>query len=351
MRTARRRTPLVALALAAIAAAPGAAQDVQYKQVTKLDLGTGANVVLKIAGASEFTETISIKGTKMRSDMDKQSTIWDPAGNRFIMLDHERKTYTSATMEQMTAVAGAMMTNAKVEPDQARVTGTAVGEKGDKIDYDAKLKFEPTSERQNINGAPSERNFMTMETDLKYTAEGETKAEDAGTIVLFVDTWVSTSGPAQAALQAFNQAAGEQMVKNMARSGVRFESAFATNPGMGEAMRKAMEEQKSMQGLPMRSTFHGVVVAPGVPFDREQVLAAEKGGGAGNAAKSAARGMIGGLLGGRKQQEEQKEEPKQQAQVMKMIMEVRDVQQKSLPESLFEIPAGYSEVPLGGTGN
>src|SRR3954452_8817294 len=99
------RRSLYAVAVATFATRSAVAQDVQYQSVTKIDMGTAMNLDLKMAHAQEITETHYIKGRKMRPDSDKQSTIFDMDGSRFITINHDNKTYVAAPMSQMTAAA------------------------------------------------------------------------------------------------------------------------------------------------------------------------------------------------------------------------------------------------------
>src|SRR6478609_7674803 len=104
MSVASKRHLTLAL-LFAVLAVPAHAQDVQYSSVTKVDLGGGMNTVMKLAGVSEVRETTSIKGKKLRSDSDKQSTIFDLDNSRYIVIDNSAKTYMSVPLADMARVA------------------------------------------------------------------------------------------------------------------------------------------------------------------------------------------------------------------------------------------------------
>jgi NAD(P)H-dependent FMN reductase len=109
-----------------------------------------------------------------------------------------------------------------------------------------------------------------------------------------------------------------------------------------------------MEGFTVRSTTHLVVVPPGVEFDPKAALAASSNSGGGNTADNAARnvlrGAFGRAIGGQQKQAEEKkaDEKPRQVTLLRVLTEVRDVQSKALPASLFEIPAGYKEVPFQG---
>lgn len=357
----RLRAPFVRSALSALtclalaAPTPARAQDVQYKTVTKVDMGTGMNAMLKLAGASEFSEVSYLKGKKMRSDTDKMSTIFDLESGRYIILNHKDKTFINTTLAEMGAATTAMLQGMKAENERGQAKATATDSAGNKADFTFDLKVDATGERQQINGQAAERVVAVMETDMKFTPEGETKAEDAGKLVFVMDVWNTSSGPAYEAVQAFQRAAAKEIAARAFSGAPNLTMAFAQDPKMADAMKKAAEEARKMDGLAVRTTTYLVGVPPGLTFNRELALNPPKGPGAGNVARSAVggalRGALGGL-GGRKPQPEpepaaagQPAEAKQ-VTIMKLTTEVRDVQSKSLADALFQVPAGYREVPL-----
>lgn len=349
MATTTVRTMALAVLLTALTTQAGIAQDVQYRTVTKIDLGTGMNLMLKLAGASEVSETSYLKGKKLRTDVDKTSTIYDLDAGRYIVLNHDQKTYVSVPLGQMAAGAAAMLSGVRAEADQGRLKATAQDSLGNTADFTFDLKVEPTGERQKINGQDAERVLATMETDVKVTPEGETTAEDAGKLIVLLDVWKANAGPAYAALQNFHQDAAQEVVQQ-AFGGKSF-SAAAADPKMAAAMKKAAEESQKLEGLDVRTTMYMVMVAPGAEFDRDLVLKPQAGGG-GVTAKRAAGGLLRGALGAKKEEEPKPEQVERtQGNLMKVVTEIRDVQTKSLSASLFEIPSGYREIAVETGGN
>jgi len=337
---------LSAALIAMLAARFAFAQDVQYQSVTKLDMGTAMNALLKMARAQEITETHSIKGRKMRTDSDKQSTIFDMDGGRFIMINHDNKTYINAPIGQMVAATNMMVRSTNARSENGVLKATAKDSVGNKMDFTFHVSMDPTNERQNVNGQDAQRAFATIETDMQITPEGETKAQDAGKVVLLLDTWNANSGPAYTAVHNFNEAMSKELREQAFGSSKGISAIAAQNPQMGEAMKKAAAEQAKMDGVAMRSTTHLVVVPVGMKFDRSLAVNPPQEGGSA-VAKRAFGGMVAGALG-RKAAESASspsDKPKQST-LMKMMMEIRDVRATSLPASMFEPPAGYKEVPF-----
>lgn len=333
-------------------AAPARAQDVQYRTVSKTEMKGALGAVMKLAakfgggGSSDMVQTTSIKGARMRTDDgDESSVIIDLDNASFTMLDHKRKTFTVVTVAQMAQALDSVskaMSSAQATPSRQPAQQTGEG----KAEFKFDLKVDKPGERKQIAGAQAERTFMTITTDVQYTPEGEEKAEDAGRIIMFMDQWNAKDHPAYQAMQEFQRKAPAMFEREAGRSS----AALAVNPGLSQAMAKAAEESRKIEGLDVMSTTYMVLVAPEKSFDRalamsEKPVEDKKGASAGDVAKSA----LGGLLGRKKQDDKPKQEepPPDQVTLLVMTQQVTDVTTTSLPASLFEVPAGYRELQFG----
>ena len=349
MSVASRRLRSLAMLVAALAAPAANAQDVQYTTLTKVDLGGGMNALMRMAGASEVKETAYIKGKKLRSDGEKQSTIFDLDNSRYIILNHAEKTYTSVPLADMARAATSAMRGMRADASKDQMKGTAVDSAGNKADFTVDFKVEPTKERRNVNGNDAERLFVTMETDVEVTPQGETQSQKAGKLVILMDTWNANSGPASDAVRAWEQAASKEVAAAAFKSRANMGPAFSANPKMAEAIKRANEEAQKVEGIAVKSTMHLVIVAPEEKFDRALALKDTDGGAAAAEKPKGLRGMIGRAIESKTQQEQKAPaQQQQQAQgtLAKVITEIRDVRTTSVPASMFEIPAGYREVPL-----
>lgn len=341
------RVTLCLAALPALAATPALAQDVQYRTVTKVDLGGAMNAMMKLAGGSEAVETSYIKGKKLRSDGDKQSTIFDLDNSRYIVINHADKTYMSVPLAEMASAATYAVRGMRTDASKDQLKGTAVDSAGNKADFVVDLKVEPTQERQNINGNDAQRAFVTMETNVHVTPQGESQSQEAGTLVVLMDTWNANTGPASDAVRAWEEAASKEVAAAAFGKRANMGPAFAANPGMADAIKKANEESQKIAGIAVKSTMHLVIVAPAAKFDRALALNQAGSGAAGGEEKpKGLRGMIGRAVASQNKQQEPQRTDKQQTQgtLAKVITEIRDVKTTSLPASLFEIPSGYREI-------
>jgi hypothetical protein len=350
---------LAVLALAVpLAPTPARAQDIQYHTVTKLDMKGALGTIYRLAskfgggGNTETVQTTSIKGNRMRTDDGEEtSTIIDLDKGSFTHLDHKQKTWMVVTVAQMAQALDSLSHAYSAQAAASQpARGQPSGQEGGKAEFDFKLKVDDPHEHKQIGASDAKRTYMTITTDVKYTPEGEEKQEDAGTVVMLVDQWNSTDNPAWKALQEFHRRAPAMFGREMSKGS----TALAAQPGMSEALMKAGEEASKIEGMEVLSTTYMVLLAAGAEFDRglamNEKTTEKKGDSLGDALK---KGAIGGLFGKKKEEEKPKEdtEPEQkQATLMVVTSELKDVKTASLPESLFEIPAGYREIKFGAMG-
>lgn len=337
----------VVFAGAAAAAMPAqtAAQDVTYETVTKTELpgalGTAVRVAARLGGGSmEVVERTSIKGKRMRVDVDKSSTITDLENGRMIMLDHDAKTYTAFTFAEMIERAQQAVGEVRTASDERTVS------EGD--DPTTRMQFsfsvDDAGQREKVAGYDAQRFFLTMEAETEYVPEGESQFEKGGTLVVFTDMWTSKGVPVLDARTAFDQttaqeyaAAGAEMTKGIA-------AAFADDPQLRVAFEQSIQEASKIEGMAVRTDMHFVMVAPGERFNRTAITDPPQRGGV----RQAARGGLGRLAaraaGAREQQQEQQQDEPTQGVLLIVKSELRNISTKSVDATLFEIPAGYREI-------
>lgn len=346
--------PKMAVALvvpAVLSAAPLSAQDVRYETVTKLEMPGAAGVAMRMAarlggGSSETVETTSIKGRKMRTDAENTSTIVDLDQQRFVWLDHDAKTYTTYTFDELLQKSQEAAAAAQRDAQQASGTDDA------RARLDFRFSVEPGNDRQRIAGYDADRFFLTMEAEGAYAPEGQAETQEAGMLVVLVDMLTSTDMPAFRAKSAFDDASAQQYAEAGAAMTQAMAAMFAEDPSMQVAFEQSVSEARKIEGMPVRTVTTFVSVAPGQRFDRARVTepaAESRGPSVAEAAGRAAMGRLGGMLGGRNRQQAEPEpaEASQptQATIFSVTSEIRNVSTDNLDASLFEIPAGYREQP------
>jgi hypothetical protein len=350
------RTRSTALATALVvyllpAPSPAGAQDVRYESVSRVDFPGAAGTAMRLAarlggGSMETVETVSIQGRKMRTDVDRSSTILDLDQRRFISIDHAGRTYSIYTFDEM--LQQAEQTAAQLRQDVQQVSGADDAQ----AQFNFRFAVDPANERQRIAGYEAERFFLTMSAEGQYVPEGATEREQAGTLVILTDLWASRDAPAFQALNTFRDASASQYADAGAALMQGMAAAFAEDPRMKVALEQSASEARKIEGMTLRSVTSFVSVAPGQQFSRALVTdppQQQAGAGAQQAARAAIGRLGGGLIGGRQQQQEAPAtaEPPAQATVFTVTSEVRNISTGPLSADLFEVPAGYREVRDG----
>jgi hypothetical protein len=344
------------LAVTALAAAPPvlSAQDVQYETITKTSLpgaaGTALRLAARLGGESlEVVERTSIKGRKMRVDSDGSSTITDLENGRIIFLDHEAKTYTSFTFEEMLERAQQASRDARAGATDAE-RRTVSGDDSAETRVDFTFKVEEARERERVAGYDAERFFLTMQAETEYVPEGGSQREEGGTLVVFTDLWSSKDMPGFTARRAFDESTAQDYAVAGAALTEGIAAAFADDPQLRVAFEQSAEQASRIEGMPVRTVMHFVMVAPGQQFDRVAITDPTPEGGAVQQAARRGLGRLAARAAGvtRQQDAPQSADEATQAIMMTVTSEVRDVITTSLDAQLFEVPAGYTEARLGG---
>jgi len=358
------RRPAALLAAILVGATPTTvlAQSLRYTSVTDTQLGGALGTMMKmVPGVSgESESTTYLEGSRMRTDSDHSSTIMDWDSGKMFFLDHESRTYTSfdfATMtQQMTEAMGQARASAE-EP------GADEPAEQPQIEWEVHFDTDKTGEHEKIDGYDAERVILTTEVIAKGTPEGSDAEEQAG-MAIVSELWLSKDFPEYAMMRNLQGKAAER-IKEQAQEGMTssMDALSSMQPGLSDAWKKNAEELAKLDGFAVRSTMLFVTLPADLKLDREAALAAKEGdlgAGVGSAvgnaaaegAADAAKKALGGLAGrfGRGKKEEPKPEAEaapQQAVFMRVTTDIRDVDTAPLDPSIFEIPEGYTERPMG----
>ena len=338
------------LLLAALAAPPASAQDVTYKTRSSISMGGAMDALMGMAarmggGSTETVETQYIKPGKMRTDVMESSSIVDLEGRRYISVDHNNRTYTVVSFDSVTAMAQSMSQQMN-QAGQAPRQPTSPPTDQPQMEYSFDVSVDRAGERQSIAGYQAERVFVTVEMEGR---EAGTQDQDGqgGRIVMLTDMWVSPDAPGYEAF-ASNQSDQAQAMAGATRDmSSAMGAMFAQNPNQRAAMERAAEEMKKVEGMPLKTTTHMVMVPLDQEFDRDAALAppAPKQEGSGVSAGDVARSALGGLFG-RGRQPEPEPEPAAdgptQLTVMRVEQEVIEISTAAIPDSTFEVPQGYT---------
>jgi hypothetical protein len=322
-----------------------AAQDVTYRSKVSIKFGGAlqgiATVAARLGGESlDWEETQYIKGRRMRTDLEKSSSILDMERRRVLSLDHTQMTYTELSLDSLQAMAEAIARN--VSESAANPPPPAAGEPPpSEYEYTTDVSLDRTGERQRIAGYDAEQTFLTVTVDAREKAAPPT--EPGARFVVLTELWTTRSLPGQEQLQAIFQEQAAEMADAGAKDlSTALGTAMAGQPGQRTAFERAAEEMKKVEGAPVRTTLYMVVGTTDNAFDRAALLAEQAPSG-GSTLGGIARGALGGLLGGRAPERAPEREPTQ-AMVFKVVDELIDVSTGPVDEALFETPAAYRRI-------
>jgi hypothetical protein len=348
------RSLAVMSVLALLALAPASAQDVRYTTVSRGEFGGALGRWMKLFGGSkDITEVTSIKGAKLRTDVEGSSTVLDLDARALTWMDHDAKTYTTMTFAQAVERANAMVEEMEDSVEAAKANAEEIQEPQN-VRYEVRFAADRPGKTARIAGYDAEQVFLQVDIEavpIRQPDETEEEAmQRAGTLVLLSELWLSTTFPGWAAKQAQAEMWAEALGTTEAPS-KEMVQAYQFDPRIQEGIEKLAEEMKGLEGDAIRSVTHVVAVPHGVDFDREIVLkdankrlsddvAGAAVSGAQNAAAGAVSGITGGLLGRRRPAEPPK--PKQ-GTIMRLKTEVTDCATAALADNVFAVPAGYTE--------
>lgn len=351
------------LATALAAAAPLttsalSAQDVTVHSTSTVRFYGGFGKLMSMAarfGGKNLNEPIAgttyISGHKMRSDNGDNAAIIDLDAGRWINIDNKAKTYTSMTFEEMSAMLHNMADSIKAGSREAAAKEKSSDAKGD-VDLKYQVKVDRPGEHAKIAGADAERVFMTITTTANVTPEGE-KTQEAGSMVFFVDEWVSKDAAQVAAMREFQKLYVQKLGQEFQGTVKSLDAAFSANPQMREGFEAAAKERAKVPGVSVRSTTYVAFVPAGMTFDRQ--LALNDGASAAPAPEPEQKkgGGLRGMMNRVKQMSEEakKQEnapasPPKQATMSTVKTEVDRIETGRVDPSLFAPPAGYKEVQM-----
>jgi hypothetical protein len=346
--------------------ATASAQSLKYTSVNEIELGGALGAMMRmmpgVSGKSE--STTYIQGSRIRTDTDKSSTIVDWSTGKMIFLDHDAHTYSQIDMATMAQQMGAAMGQARASAEAKEGKAEEAKAAQPQIEWEVHFNADPTGQHEKIDGYDAVRTILTTEVIAKGVPEGSTVEESAG-MAIVSELWLSKDFPEYEMMRKMQGEAADRMREEGQGMAASMQALSGTQPGLADAWKKNAEELSKLEGYPVRSTMLFVTLPPDVALDRDAALAAKDeslGSGAGAAvghaaaesAADAAKRALGGLAGrlGRGKKEEPKAEEAaavpQQIVFMRTKSEVQDVSTGAIDPSLFEIPAGYTERPMGG---
>ena len=314
--------------------------DFQYTENTKITGGATAGL-LKFASkmgtsTGPAVSTRYVKGDRMRVDSGNgKAQIIDLAGHRIILIDEKQKTYSIMTFDQMRA----QMEKVQQERAQMKANG--------QMNFSSKAQVTPTQNTRIILGQNTHE--VQAQIDMQPSGDAGSSAASSGAMTYSTDMWVAPGVSGYQEIRSFYQRLAKDAKWAASLGG-------SPDPRMTQAMEEMQKNSSAFNGLPMLQTVRLTVsgadgktshTSPSHSTDIPNVSVPST--------KSDAVGQaVGGLLGFAKHKKEQQAEAKDAANgtsssddsnsLMTATIEVTSFSGSSLASTLFDIPAGYTQV-------
>ena len=290
---------------------------------------------------SETVEEVSIAKGYKRADQKDTSTITDIPNRRIINLNHKEKEYSVITFEDMMAMLEEAGQYAQGRVDSARQD--MADEDVPEYTVEFKLTVNDTGKEKKFDGKKAGQKVMVIETIFE-PKDASADTLPSGSLFVINDMWLATDLPEMRVAEEFNRDLGEELNQELGQMNLAsiLSNVLKSDPRIGNAMEKAKEEMKKVDGYPLATTTIFVTVPAEKELDLELALGEKKEeksgggfGGFGNIVKQAA-----GIDTG---DDEQPKEAKQST-VLKMEQWTEDISDKKRKMEYFRIPTNYDEV-------
>jgi hypothetical protein len=332
-----RLTVTAALVVGFVAAAvPRADVKTQQKSLVKFE-GTLGSVVGLFGGKAAkegLVTSVAVKGNRKATMSESGGQIVDLTEEKVYDLDLRNKTYKVTTFAELRK----QMEEARARAEQdARKAQQNQKKDPNQREYEVDFTVKDTGQARTINGFDCKQQIATI----TVREKGKT-LEQAGGIVMTVDSWLAPKQPALAEVMDFERRYFEKLGgSSMFGSPDQMAAAMAIWPGMKEALAKYQAEGSTkLTGTPVQTTMK----IEGVQSQEQAAQQAKDdekpAGGMG--------GMLGGLgkrLGKKKSDEGDQAAPsatKGRSTILTMDNEVLSVSTSVSPDDVA-IPAGFKQ--------
>lgn len=314
------------------------------------------------AAMQPITTTHYIKGNKMRTDgSDGSIQIIDLDGRRIISIDNQKRTYSVSTFEEIKAAME------KARQDAAAKAQQNPGKDGKpqdaQLQVTPKITVLPGSGSRTILGQDTKETKVKMDMEMQAQNNGQAPPPKPGepnsiTFTMTMDTFVAPSVSGYQEIGEF--------YKKMAKE-VNWvpPSNIHVDPRMTQGMSELQKNSDALKGLPMLSYITmGIPPQPGSnpngtqntsnPSSSDNSKSTDSGSSVPTSGSDAVVKGLGSLFNKRKKQQDDNAKAGTPAPppnpnpdpnaLMEMTTQVSSFSDSPLDASLFDIPAGFTQV-------
>jgi hypothetical protein len=384
-------TPLLLCGL--LVGSPAEAQDrsVSWVETREFEIpGPLGSMMARMAGQDQTLESrraVHLFGRTLREDDGSSSVLVDLDAGRYLIVDHEDRTYLVFTFQEaaeaardlsqlmaaMTEDMDEVMDEARAEYEEAMAElQEAMEEAEAEMEVSFDVQHRATGQSRSFNGIRAERHIITARLEVRSAVEGLEDAPEGGTMVFLSELWQSDEVPT---LDEMYEEWGRQMAEDPQVQAIARELAASMeaqgggagtdaiglwDPRIAAGLEELARAMEALDGTTIRSATTVAVVPDDAPYDEAELIgweptstgtylrraAGEAVAEAGRAqARRAIRGATRGVLGrrGGNEPEEEDEEP-QVRPLFRMTSEKRDLEVGTPTGPLDLDIQGYREV-------
>jgi hypothetical protein len=318
------------------------------------------------AAMQPITTTHYLKGNKMRTDgSDGSIQIIDLDGRRIISIDNEKKTYSVATFEQIKAAMEKARADAEAKAKENPGKADAQNAQNAQLQVTPKITVLPGSGSRLILGQATTETRVKMDMEMQaQNANGQAPPPKPGepnsvTFTMTMDTFVAPSVSGY-------QEIGEFYVKMAKEVNWVPPSNIHVDPRMTQGMSELQKNSAALKGLPMLS-YISMGIPPQAGSNGTQASSNTSSNSSSDNSRSADSGSsvptsgsdavvkgLGSLFGKKKKQQDDNAKAGTPAPppnpnpdpnaLMEMTTQVSSFSDSPLDGSLFDIPAGFTQV-------
>ncbi len=313
----------MALALILPAALEAQTRSLTWTETSRMEAPGSLGLILRMAGGGGTSENaLHLQGKALIQEAEDIAFIADLDAGVWTSIDHDERTYTTLTIDEMRQLSERMIAAAKSSVEnQASAAELEQSRQEAQAEFEFRISSETTGRTERIGSNNATQHFVIGEVEVTATPEGVEETPEGGTFYFLTELWQTQDVPEEREIyDAWAQAvasdpATRQMVEEMgaaaAESGAAIAMALtAWDPKVGAGLSEVAEATEDLRGTTVRSIMTVAIVPLGAEVDREALqawqpssmgsaLGGAAAGAVAEAARGALRGLGGGLFGGR----------------------------------------------------
>jgi hypothetical protein len=275
------KTPWSTLLAGSLLLQPFAFADVSYQETTRVTGGSMMGMV-KMAGAfssqakqalAPTTSTVMIHGSRMVRSNPQTTEIIDLDDQTITMIDHDKRTYSVMTFQEMQKA----MADAAAKAKGAKPTPAA----GSQMSFNAHISNSGAT--RELDGQTAREVLLTI---TMTPNSGDANAQ--GGMAATSEMWLIKDAPGMPEMRSFNERMAKELSVDMAASSMT--SLIAAEPGGAQALEELKKESGKVSGLPVLQVTRVGMTVDGQPLAAPSVAPLPQSQGQGQGSTAGAVG-------------------------------------------------------------